>query len=34
VLLQDAQNVRSVLHHPWLLPPGLVIVVSVRFRTA
>ena len=29
VLLQDAQNVRSVLHHPWLLLPGLVIVVAV-----
>ena len=29
VLLQDAQNVRSVIHHPWLLLPGLVIVVAV-----
>jgi len=29
VLLQDAQNVQSVLHYPWLLLPGLVIVVAV-----
>ena len=29
VPLQDAQNVRSVLHHSWLLLPGLVTLVSV-----
>ncbi len=29
VLLREAQNVRSVLHHAWLLLPGLVIVVAV-----
>ena len=28
-LLQDAQNVRSVAHHPWLLIPCLFVVVTV-----
>ncbi len=29
VLLREAQNVRSVVHHPWLLLPGLVIIVAI-----
>jgi peptide/nickel transport system permease protein len=29
VLLQDAQNIRSVALAPWLLAPGLVVVVAV-----
>lgn len=29
VLLQDAQNVHAVLLHPWLLIPGLFVVVAV-----
>jgi peptide/nickel transport system permease protein len=29
VLLQDAQNVRSVAHSPWLLLPGLAVVTTV-----
>jgi len=28
-LLQDAQNVRSVAHHPWLLIPCLFVIVAV-----
>ena len=28
-LLQDAQNVHAVLQHPWLLIPGLFVVVAV-----
>jgi peptide/nickel transport system permease protein len=28
-LLQDAQNVRSVAQNPWLLIPGLLIIVVV-----
>lgn len=28
-LLQDAQNVRSVTLHPWLLIPGLFVIVTV-----
>ena len=28
-LLQDGQNVRSVTLHPWLLIPGLFVIVSV-----
>lgn len=29
VLLQDAQNVRSVALHPWLLIPGLFVIITV-----
>lgn len=29
VLLQDAQNIRSVALAPWLLTPGLIVVVAV-----
>ena len=29
VLIQDAQNVRSVLLYPWLLAPGLFVIVTV-----
>ncbi len=29
VLLQQAQNVRSVASHPWLLIPGIFVVISV-----
>ena len=29
VLLQDAQNVRTVAHSPWLLFPGLAVVLTV-----
>ena len=28
-LMQDAQNVRSVLMHPWLMIPGLLVIVAV-----
>ncbi len=28
-LLQDAQNVRSIAHHPWLLIPSLFVIVTV-----
>ena len=28
-LLKDAQNVHAVLLHPWLLIPGLFVVVAV-----
>ncbi len=28
-LLQDAQNVRTVVLHPWLLIPGLFVIVIV-----
>lgn len=29
VLLKDAQNIRTVAMHPWLLIPGLFIIVTV-----
>ena len=29
VLLHEAQNVQSVALHPWLLIPGLFVIVSV-----
>jgi len=29
VLLQEAQNVRSVVFHPWLLIPGLFVIIVV-----
>ena len=29
VLLQDAQNVRTVALYPWLLLPGVFIVITV-----
>jgi peptide/nickel transport system permease protein len=29
VLLQEAQNIRSVAHHPWLFIPGLFVIVTV-----
>jgi len=29
VLLQEAQNVRSLMHAPWLLIPGIAVVVAV-----
>lgn len=29
VLLQDAQNVRTVAHSPWLLLPGVAVIVTV-----
>jgi peptide/nickel transport system permease protein len=29
VLLKDAQNFRTVSLHPWLLLPGLVVIVAV-----
>ncbi len=29
VLLQDAQNIRSIAFHPWLLIPGLFVIVVV-----
>ena len=29
VLLQDAQNVRTILLHPWLLIPGIFVIVTV-----
>lgn len=28
-LMQDAQNVRSVLIHPWLLIPGVMVIIAV-----
>ena len=28
VLLSTAQNVRTVAHHPWLLIPGLFVIVT------
>jgi len=29
VLLQDAQNVRTVALHPWLLIPGLCVIITI-----
>jgi peptide/nickel transport system permease protein len=29
VLLQQAQNVRTVALHPWLMIPGLFVIVTV-----
>ncbi|MDN5343464.1 MAG: peptide/nickel transport system permease protein [Oceanotoga sp.] len=29
VLLQDAQNLTAIAHHPWLLIPGLYVVITV-----
>jgi len=29
VLLQNAQNVRTVAHHPWLFIPGLFVIITV-----
>jgi len=29
VLLRNAQNVRTVAHHPWLLIPGLFVIITV-----
>ena len=29
VLLQQAQNVRTVVLHPWLLIPGLFVIITV-----
>jgi peptide/nickel transport system permease protein len=29
VLLQQAQNVQAVILHPWLLIPGIFVVVSI-----
>jgi len=29
VLIQDAQNVRTVLNYPWQLAPGLFVIVTV-----
>ncbi len=29
VLLKEAQNIRTVAMHPWLLIPGLFIIVTV-----
>lgn len=29
VLLQDAQALRSIAHHPWLLIPALFVMVTV-----
>jgi len=29
VLLQQAQNVRTVALHPWLLIPGLFVIITV-----
>ena len=29
VLLQDAMNIRAVAHFPWLLLPGLFVIVVV-----
>ena len=28
-LLQQAQNVRTIAHHPWLLIPGLFVIITV-----
>jgi len=28
-LLQDSQNVRTVVLHPWLLVPGLFVIIAV-----
>jgi len=29
VLLQQAQNVRTVALHPWLMVPGLFVIITV-----
>ena len=29
VLLKDAQNVKTVAFHPWLLIPGLLVILTV-----
>jgi peptide/nickel transport system permease protein len=29
VLLQDAQNVRTLALHPWLLIPGLCVIITI-----
>jgi peptide/nickel transport system permease protein len=29
VLIQEAQNVRSVMMYPWLLIPGMFVVITV-----